>query len=223
MGSSNYKTYDHVYNIFVEGCIGEGKSTLCKNLVNELRKNTKCVVVTSDELVDPILVKEFYKNQRAVMPAFQANMITTRISQKVCIANVVESKLNTGLDIYIINDTGFFTDQVFIDTGLEYGNMGNDVADMLNNLRVMSNNFASQLFIKPTHVVLLSSTSKKCMLNIKKRAQVDALIPQEYMKMLHKKYQEHYTNAKKENEGVKFITLDTKGGFASAADVLKMI
>lgn len=220
------KDYKHVpnrvKNIYIEGCIGEGKSTLCIALKKRLESTGTVDVIYCTEEVDPVLLDLFYKKPKEMEKFFQSQMITSRISQKIKTAQEVKRLLKeSDRDIYVINDAGYLTDEAFIRANLESDYLTESESEFLFSQKRHLEDSVKWAIIKPDYVFLLSSNTGKCLANIKQRARKSEVeISATYISTLIAVYRKIFEKQTLERDVTKFHLVDTSKNFADVDTVL---
>jgi deoxyadenosine/deoxycytidine kinase len=197
-----------IYNIFVEGAIGEGKSTLCTMLKSMLQSKKDCHVIENDEKVDEELLHLFYQNPKEMEVLLQNGMAIARAMSRIrSFKRVSEIRQTSNKPIFIINDTGFLTNEAFIAANLYADHISKitmvALMDMLYNLEVS----VAQSIYRPTHVILIHSDIERCMSNIRSRGRkAEESLESSYNDQLLRAYSEVYDIKKrKAPENVTFM------------------
>jgi deoxyadenosine/deoxycytidine kinase len=214
----------NVTDIYIEGCIGEGKTTLCDNLKKKIQSEGECHFIECHEDVDQFLLKQFYENPKAAEVMLQIAMIVSRIKARLeAFEKVQEFRKTSDKRIYIIHDTGFLTNEAFIVANYSAGHISSETFGILmNTLHSIEKSMVDKLPL-PTHVILLKTNVRKCMKNIISRGrQSEKNIPESYIKTLMDAYSDVYRIKAKKYSQVNFSVWGDPEGFTSASEIVCM-
>lgn len=214
-----------IFNIFFEGTIGEGKTTLCDNFRKLLEEDNTVHVIQCHEEVDSYLLEKFYENPTAMEVILQNSMIVSRIKARIqATERAVNIRKTSDRPIYILNDTGFLTNETFITANFMSGHIGAETfANLMNILHSIESSLSPSI-LSPTHVILLQSDVQNCMRNIKNRGrESEQNIPNKYLETLMDWYMQVYNVKLRDYPDVQFMSYDTKCNFLTASNLSHMI
>jgi len=201
-------------NVFIEGAIATGKSTLAKEL--QARLSTIPGVLLVDffpEIIDSQLLERFNKNPKAYEVLFQNQMIINRAMKRVIAKektdafaqdylnkdNVRTLLTTNAQEKKIINlfDTGYLSDKAFILANRNSQYITEDTYKHLLKTERLSNcTIGSKLGLLPTHIILLEASEDVCLRNIKQRSRPsEHQITKEYLSDLKGAYNVHVHDA----------------------------
>jgi deoxyadenosine/deoxycytidine kinase len=189
--------------IFIEGCIGVGKTTLVQNY-KEYLKQQGYNVFHYEEVVDQTLLAEFYKAPSEMEYMFQISMILSRLKNRI--KAVSETICFTSTKVAILSDTGFLSNEAFIAANFFHGTIDQRIfKELVGILNQTESSVAKKLFM-PTHVVLLDSSVDSCKTNIQKRGRSSERgIKEEYLSCLKKAYDIVYESKMEMYDEITFI------------------
>lgn len=226
MSDSLYKQVsDNVTVIYVEGCIGEGKTTVCKALKRALEARSDCRVFYFEEEVDHVMLQEFYKDPKTMEKVFQVQMIVSRIKQKLRASSKTEEELQlSDKKIYIIIDTGYMSDEAFITTNMVLGHICGQEYTKLLEIQKELEQSVLPMIMKPNHVILLYSNADKCMENIRLRGRpAESNMDRNYIETLLNVYKRLFTTRSQRITGIQHHLVDTSDQYANVESILELV
>lgn len=160
----------NVFNIYIEGCIGSGKTTLTQRLRDYL-VNLGYRVIYCEENINPDLLSEFYKSPEKIETVFQIGMEINRVTQKIVAHRKVLDMLKQDSEspIFIISDTGFMSSYAFtIANYLNQSITNKKYTEIMIMVKYLNRSIEGLQYL-PTHIILLNRDIDFCAENIAKR------------------------------------------------------
>jgi deoxyadenosine/deoxycytidine kinase len=215
------------YRIYLEGCIGAGKSFLADHLADEIKRRLpNALIFVYHEDPDEFFLSRFNNDPACFETIFQISMMCQRIKNRVKSFEdslAISSKATgQGEDVvFSIHDTGLISNKAFIMTNFQCSYIDSTIKDLLLSVEENMTKPLAGYLAPPTAVFLLNCSADRSKQNIKKRGRdTEEHIPFDYLKKLGENYSEIFGQLP---SSIRKHKVDVSNGFALASDICDKI